>query len=171
MKTITYSTFFLFILNVGVFVSSMSQDMEAIEKKYREFDFWIGEWDVYKYGTDTLVGASNIASIVDGKAIRETYQATGSAYQGTSLNKYNPQINQWEQFWVDNGGLTLHIKGGIEAGKMVLQNEMDTSTGTLRNKITWEAESENSVRQTWEQSTDGGNTWQIVFDGQYKPKK
>ena len=30
--------------------------------KYHDFDFWIGEWDVYKNGTDTLVGSSQIES-------------------------------------------------------------------------------------------------------------
>ena len=141
-----------------------------IDHKYAEFNFWIGEWNVYKHGTDTIVGKSKIEAIIDDKVIKETYRSTTSKYHGTSLNKYNPRTNQWEQFWVDNSGLTLYIKGNVESGIMILQNEINTGKSTsLSNKISWQKNADNTVRQTWQQSTDKGKTWKIVFDGDYKP--
>lgn len=139
------------------------------DTKYREFDFWLGEWNVYKHDTDSIVGKSKIESIVDGKAVRETYYSTTSLYKGTSLNKYNLTTNQWEQYWVDSTGLTLHIKGNIEKGSMILQNQVTSKEGTLRNKIKWCQNEDGTVRQTWYQSKDLGKNWTIVFDGDYKP--
>lgn len=143
---------------------------DKLDHKYKEFDFWIGEWDVYKKGTDTIVGKSKIESIVDGKVIKETYHSTTSKYNGTSLNKYNPRTDQWEQFWVDNGGLTLLIKGNLEDNNMILQNEIASKEGTLSNKIKWQKNEDGTVRQTWYQSKDQGKNWTAVFDGHYKPR-
>ena len=92
-------------------VSLNAQD-NTPPKPNHDFDFWIGEWVVYHTTADTVVGYSQIESIIDSFAIRESYQSAGGPYQGTSLNKYNPVTKVWEQYWIDNGGLTLHLKGG-----------------------------------------------------------
>lgn len=132
------------------------------EEKYRQFDFWIGKWEVFQYGTEKLAGHSLIESILDGKVIRETYSTANSNYAGTSLNKYNPTSGKWEQYWVDNSGLTLHILGQYEDNKMTLQD------AALSNRITWHNLADGTVRQVWEQSTDSGKNWTKAFDGHYK---
>ncbi|MDY8134060.1 hypothetical protein [Aquimarina sp. 2201CG5-10] len=160
-----------YILFVIIFLFGLF-NISAQDNKYKEFDFWIGEWDVYKRGTDSIVGQSKIESIVDGKVIKETYHSTTSKYNGTSLNKYNPRTNQWEQFWVDNSGLTLHIKGNLENGIMILQNKVTNQKGvSVWNKIKWQKTQNNTVRQTWYQSTNKGQDWTTVFDGEYRKKK
>ena len=35
------------------------------------------------------------------------------------------------------------------------------------NRVTWTPHEDGSVQQVWETSTDGGETWTTVFDGQY----
>lgn len=157
----------ILLLFIGLGLSHAFAQTES-DDKYREFDFWIGEWDVYKQDTDTIVGKSKIEQIVDGKVIKETYHSTTSKYHGTSLNTYNPRTDQWEQFWVDNSGLTLHITGNIEDHKMVLQNKISTEKGILSNKVKWQKNKNNTVRQTWSQSTDQEKTWKVVFDGEYR---
>ncbi|MHA7058158.1 hypothetical protein ACWGOQ_0013130 [Aquimarina sp. M1] len=122
------------LLLLFLMTTTMSSQKNS-NQKYSEFDFWIGEWNVYKHGTDTIVGKSKIEAIIDNKAIKETYHATTSKYHGTSLNKYNPRTSLWEQFWVDNTGLTLHIQGNYIDGKMILQNTITTDKGSLSNKI------------------------------------
>ncbi len=163
----------VFTIALLLFVARISHAtaQDKLDHKYKEFDFWIGEWDVYKNGTDSIVGKSKIERIIDGKAIKESYHSTTSKYHGTSLNKYNPKTDQWEQFWVDNGGLTLHIKGNLENGKMILQNEVITKEETLSNKIKWQKNEDGTVRQTWYQSKDQGKTWTAVFDGKYRKKE
>ena len=157
----------LFGLLLGSSLFAQSADAK---KPFHDFDFWLGEWNVYKYGTDTLVGQSKIEPIIDSLGIRETYHAAGSKYHGTSLNKYNPLLKTWEQFWVDNGGLSLHIKGGFEGNKMVMEGVSYYPKGKVHERISWHNLSDGTVRQVWEQSRDEGKTWKKVFDGLYKPK-
>jgi len=147
------------------------QNQQELSRNYHQFDFWLGTWEVYKYGTDTLVGHSRIESVIDSVAILENYSVAKGKYQGKSLNKYNPATQRWEQYWVDNSGLTLFLSGGLTDGKMVLDDVAHGNTEKGLNKIAWEKLSINSVRQTWSVSQDGGQSWSVVFDGEYRMKK
>jgi len=146
----------------------MAQQPKGNFKKYHQFDFWLGTWDVYKYGTDTLAGESSIESIVDSIGLLENYSAHKGDYVGKSLNKYNPAKDRWEQYWIDNTGLTLFLTGGLIDGEMVLNDVENGDANRGLNKIIWGKMKNNSVRQTWSISKDGGKTWVVVFDGEYK---
>jgi len=139
-------------------------------QKDGQFDFWVGEWDVYKYGTDTLLGHSHIESVLNRYVIKETYSSSRSPYEGTSFSKYNQINNKWEQYWVDNSGVTLHIVGAYSDNKMILSNKEERSTGSTYNKLIWTDLKEKGVRQTWKQSLDG-ISWNTIYDGHYIPKK
>jgi len=126
---------------------------------------------VYKYGTDTLVGFSQIESVIDSLGLLENYSVAKGKYLGKSLNKYNPARERWEQYWIDNSGLTLFLSGGLKEGKMVLDDVEHGDRDKGLNRIVWELLKSNTVRQTWSISKDGGLSWSVVFDGEYKPKK
>ena len=157
------------LLAIFLTTSALSQE-SSDQSKNSQFNFWIGEWDVFKYGTDTLVGYSQIESILNGLVIKETYKSSQYAFEGTSLSKYNQINGQWEQYWVDNSGTTLHIKGAYSNKKMTLSNTEKRTEGTFHNRLTWTDLEGKAVRQMWEQSNDG-EKWVVVFDGHYKPKK
>jgi len=133
-----------------------------LKSKVHQFDFWLGEWDVYKYGTDTIVGRSHIQSVNDSTGILENYHTPGRPFKGKSLNTYNKKTGNWEQYWIDNTGTVLKLEGGISEGKMV----MTGFEGLRGSRITWQSV-EQGVRQTWEMTADGGKTWIVVFDGLY----
>lgn len=128
---------------------------------YRQFDFWIGEWRV-RNPSGQAVGSNRISSILGGCALREEWRGT-SGSDGTSLNFYDPAARVWRQTWVDNGGQPLDLRGGLRAGRMVLE----TGSGTMMQRITWTPFGRDSVRQLWQQSSDGGRRWRTVFDGMY----
>ena len=153
----------LFLISAGLAVSQTEVD------PYRQFDFWVGEWNVYHSTADTLVGISKIEPIIDGKGILENYH-TPAGYKGKSLNTYNTQTQQWEQYWIDNVGTILNLKGKYEDGKMVMGNRTPSGDTFVLNKITWTPLGNGYVIQVWEVSQDEGKNWQKVFDGTYKPK-
>ncbi|HEV7230443.1 MAG TPA: hypothetical protein VGO45_03880 [Bacteroidia bacterium] len=160
--------FFLFISTFQMQAQQPNKDLKAM---YHQFDFWIGTWEVYKFGTETLAGKSHIESIIDSVGILENYSVVKGSYVGKSLNKYNPDKKRWEQFWIDNSGLTLFLTGGLQDGKMIMD---DTAYGDAEkglNKIVWEKMKNGSVRQTWSTSKDRGKTWVVLFDGEYKRAK
>lgn len=73
--------------------------------EFKQFDFWIGNWDVY----DTLgnkVGENKIVTTQDSCLIQENWKSQGQT--GTSNNYYNKADSTWNQVWVSvTGGLCL----------------------------------------------------------------
>ena len=49
-----------------------------VDAHAREFDFWVGDWDVYQAGTNTLVGRNVIQIIADGCGLLENWTNLGN---------------------------------------------------------------------------------------------
>jgi hypothetical protein len=137
--------------------------------EYRQFDFWLGEWDVTENGKPA--GSSKISEILGGCVILEEWQSAGSPYAGKSFNRYDSQTGKWEQVWVDTNGRELKLAGEYKDGKMVLEGESVRNGATILNRVTWYNNSDGTVRQHWVMSKDGGKTWTDAFDGLYVKKK
>lgn len=136
----------------------------------RQFDFWIGEWEVTA-PNGQAAGRSRIEKIAGGWGLLENWTGAGGG-EGKSLNTWIPGRKQWQQFWVGAGG-ALELAGGLNAqGEMVLGGQhKDGQDRLVSERITWSPNADGSVRQHWEQSADGGKTWQTVFDGLYRRRK
>ena len=144
---------------------------------YRQFDFWIGEWDVYaKNGKEA--GDSRIDLILDSCIILENWKSAnvsqGVYYAGKSFNTYNSVSKQWQQTWVDNvGGSTEFLEGHFENNKMIFQTkpfQFSKDTVAVR-RLTFYNLDVNKVRQHGEISKDGGITWSTEYDLEYRRKK
>jgi hypothetical protein len=132
----------------------------------RQFDFWIGEWDVFT-ADGKLAGTNSIQKILGGCVLQENWEgATGS--KGHSYNLYSG--GRWHQTWVDNQGTLLLLDGEFREGRMVLQGDTSANGAAVRNRITWQSMPDGRVRQYWDMSTDGGETWTDVFVGFYVRK-
>jgi hypothetical protein len=139
----------------------------CLAPEYRQFDFWVGDWDVLD-PAGNVVGANNITREYDGCVVQEHWEARGPQKQtGSSFNTYNPATRQWHQTWVDSTGGFLLLDGAFAEGRMVLSAEMRNRRGLLKHRITWTPQPDGRVRQFWETSSDGGQTWNAAFDGLY----
>lgn len=132
--------------------------------EYRQFDFWIGTWDVVS-ADGTVQGAVNSITPVEGGCVLEENYVSG-AFSGRSLNFYDASTERWYQTWIDNQGAPLFLSGGLVDGKMVLQS--DAAKPPIQ-RITWTPLEDGRVRQLWEQSEDGAE-WTTAFDGFYTRK-
>lgn len=154
--------------DAGSASSANQTDQEApcAGEEFRQFDFWIGEWDVT--AGERSAGRNRITSILGGCALLEEYTATTGGYEGKSFNIYDSTAREWHQSWVDNQGLLLQLRGGLEDGSMVLSGERTDREGKpVIDRIRWTPNGDGTVQQTWEVSPDGGETWNTVFDGTY----
>ena len=136
--------------------------------EYHQFDFWIGVWKVY--GPDgSLAGTNEVTRELDGCVLEEHWVAAGPPPQrGSSFNTWSPAARRWHQTWVDSTGGFLLLDGELKDGVMTLSGEMPARTGgALRHRIAWSVLRGGRVRQLWERSRDGGQTWTTVFDGTY----
>lgn len=135
-----------------------------------QFDFWIGDWEVTQ-PNGKVAGYNSIVAINGGRALLENWTSAAGNFAGKSLNSYDVSAKKWKQFWVDTTGLVLEISGGIVDGKMVLTGKtLNATGGEVQQRITWTPNEDGSVRQHWEQSSDGGKTWTTAFDGHYVRK-
>lgn len=140
----------------------------VLPSEARQFDFWIGEWDVTN-PAGKLAGTNKIESIAAGAGLLENWTgATG--FTGRSLNAWNAARKQWQQYWVGSDGGVLELVGGIVEGRMVLSAEREVRGQRRLERITWTPHADGTVRQHWEQSTDGGKTWTTAFDGLYRKR-
>ena len=125
------------------------------------YDFFVGDWEVTDTRSGGHVAHSRIEKIMDGCAIRETFDqdvgpdGKSSRYRGTSYTALNTGDGTWRQFYTDTKGAAFSYSGGIEAGAMVLT----AFGGRLGNRMTVAPQTDGTVRQSGVVSTDGGKTW------------
>ena len=101
---------------------------------YRQFDFWVGKWDVYGFpnGTD-LQGTNIITSELDGCVVLENWKSIFGG-RGRSLNAYDASTGRWSQMWVGGGGCpfaNIFVEGGLENGVMKMTGRREQPSGFL----------------------------------------
>ena len=171
MRKLLFITSFLFAAQM------LHAQMPCSGNKYREFDFWIGEWEVFmKNGKKS--GDSRISLILDSCTILEEWKSAnatkGIYYAGKSFNTYNAATQQWQQVWVDNvGGSTEYLKGAFKDNKMeFLTSPFPFNKDTLAiRKLSFYNLGPDKVRQHGEISKDNGVTWATEYDLEYRRKK
>ncbi len=139
--------------------------------EHRQFDFWVGRWDVYPTGTDQLVAHSLIERLYDGCVIREHWMPLGGA-GGGSLNSWVPGERRWRQLWADDRNSWRDFSGGMEGGAMVLTADVTLPDGRpAMTRMRFTREPGGAVRQLGSQSADGGRTWTDQYDFTYRPAR
>jgi hypothetical protein len=141
-------------------LSHMSSAIACTSAEHRQFDFWLGSWEVFT-PDGKKAGDNRIEAIDDGCALLERWRGRGG-FSGTSLNSWDAASGQWRQHWVDNQGGLLRLAGRLDGARMVLQ-----APEHPRQRISWTPLPDGAVRQLWETSKDDGATWQVAFDGRY----
>jgi hypothetical protein len=152
------------VLSLGSHALAQAPQKICSGPEYRQFDFWIGDWDAFEVSDPKTVFAHvRVESILDGCALRETYEST-SGVQGQSFSVYDRSRGVWHQTWVTNRGNLLTIEGKFEGGAMVLTGSDLTEDGKARNvRGVWKSE-DGGVHEHAVTSTDGGATWTPWFD-------
>lgn len=138
------------------------------DPRYREFDFWIGDWAVTNTGTGAPAGENDVLPLLDGCGLMENWSPTnGNRGRGKSFNFLDPATRQWRQLYLADNGLVVEFTGEWKDGAMRFTRQ--TKAGQERMIFT--PLPAGQVRQLWELSADGGRTWTALFDGTYTRKR
>ncbi len=157
-----------FLLFFGAFAQNTTQNSKCCQEEYQQFNFWLGDWDVYDQ-QGKQVGESHIVALQDGYVLQENWITTGNT--GTSYNYFDKKDKTWNQVYIDNGGNALVLKGTFADDKMVLKSEkVKGDKGDYYNRISWFKDSLGNVSQVWDIVDVDDNVLQVAFDGLYKPK-
>jgi hypothetical protein len=136
-----------------------------MDMENHEFDFWLGEWNVY-WGDKQ--GTNRIERILDGAAIQENFEGDGLI--GISVSVFSKEDHRWYQTWVDNTGSYLDFVGEFADGKMILSRNGVVEGKTVRQRMVWYDIAPNTFLWNWERSDDEGTSWREMWKLEYKRK-
>ncbi|HEX6314342.1 MAG TPA: tetratricopeptide repeat protein [Gemmatimonadaceae bacterium] len=137
------------------------------DPKYREFDFWLGAWDVRPAGAppDSPPASNVITRIHGGCVLLESWTAPGQT--GQSFNIYDRSRGKWHQTWVDSTGGLHEYWGELRDGNMMFTGDLPPlrgQTARRQTRLMFFKLGPDKVRQLSEGTMDGGKTWQVNYD-------
>lgn len=151
------------------FAAVLSELTPCNTAAYRQFDFWLGEWEVQN-PQGQVVGQNSITAVLDGCMLIENWTGLGGS-KGVSINYYDHRDGSWTQTYRDNTGNIAtwpNLIGGLKEGAMTLESAPGVSP---MSRWVWTKISDDKVRQMAEVSTDEGATWNVVWDSYYLRKQ
>jgi Protein of unknown function (DUF1579) len=180
--TIRNSIYLITLLLLMVFASAAcAQNTQPPTKgcsslESRQFDFWTGEWDATWPGAkagEVQHGKNTIQKILDGCVIREQFDGgDASPLRGLSVSAYSPRLQKWQQTWVDNQGAYLDFVGEFKEGQMVLSRHARNPKGDeIVQRMVYKNITPDSFDWSWEQSSDGGGAWSVIWPIHYVRRK
>jgi hypothetical protein len=146
--------------------------------QHREFDFWIGEWDVVP-NPDTRPasapppqpGRKPATNVIEkahrGCVIVENWD-DGQGGTGQSFNLYDRAKQRWQQTWVDSTGGLHEYWGELRDGNMVFSGEVPLPPasrfqGRRTIRLTFFPLGPDKVRQ-FSESLNVDGTWSVNYD-------
>ncbi|MDH5345494.1 MAG: hypothetical protein OEW59_06995 [Gammaproteobacteria bacterium] len=137
---------------------------------FGQFDFWLGEWDVHL--ADGSVAGGNVITREEAGCVLIERWTGASGGTGMSVNYVDKITNEWVQVWNSAPGVQINIRGGLTDAGMALEGTIhyvgNGTTAPFRGL--WTPMNDGRVRQYFEQSNDGGETWTPWFEGFYTRK-
>jgi len=158
--------------------SPAPKPFDCTAPEYRQFDFWVGEWDLVPNPETRPAAAAplppdfkpmiNIVTKAHGGCvIVETFDDQ-RGFTGQSFNIFDRFKRQWHQTWVDSGGGLHEYWGELKDGRMVYLGEVPFGpaqplVGRRTMRVTFVPLGPNRMRQYSELLTRDG-TWIPGYD-------
>ncbi|MBT8095668.1 MAG: hypothetical protein HKN35_05615 [Woeseia sp.] len=139
----------------------------AHQQRFRDFDFWLGEWDVH-LANGTFAGTNSIKANEKGCVLVEKWASAGGG-TGHSINYLDGSSGEWVQVWNDAAGSQIDIRGRLTDKGMRLTGQIHYlgNDTTFPFRALWTPLEDGRVRQFFEQSNDQGVSWTPWFEGFY----
>lgn len=136
----------------------------------RQFDFWLGEWDVSPGESVVLIAESTITLHDQGCVILENWRPFRNAH-GHSINVYDATDGKWHQTWADASGRRTEYAGSVDSeGVMRLDNLGPLQPGAppTRQRMNFQRIDENTVRQWGEAYDEAQQAWATTWSFTYR---
>ena len=150
--------------------SAPQQSPCETDERFAEFDFWLGTWDVHD-AKGNFAGTNTITREQSGCVLVESWSGVQGG-TGMSINYLDKVEDEWVQVWHAASGYQIDIRGGLTDDGMLLTGTIhyinNGTTAPFRGL--WTELPDGRVRQFFEQSADGGETWATWFEGFYTRK-
>ena len=146
--------------------------------EHRQFDFWVGEWDVVPNPETRPANApppqpgrrpaTNIIEKAHRDCVIVENWDDGQGGTGQSFNVYDRVKKRWQQTWVDSTGGLHEYWGELRDGNMVYIGEVPLPPasrfqGRRTIRLTFFPLGANKVRQ-FSESLNVDGTWSVNYD-------
>ncbi len=147
----------------------------CVSPEQKQFDFWVGEWDLTWPGEkegEVSRGTNSIRRVMDGCVVEENFNGGDSLHlRGMSVSTFVARAGKWKQTWVDNEGGYLDFVGEFKQGQMILARETLAPNGEkLLQRMVFKNISANELDWSWESPRDDGNPCRVLCPIHYKRK-
>ncbi len=144
----------------------------CVSPESRQFDFWLGQWDVSPSGSTSgvTIAESSITLHDQGCVIIEEWRPFGGGH-GHPINSYDAAGQKWRQTWVDSSGVRTEFGGVYDGQAMRLDDLSGNGPGAAagaRSRMNYQALDENTVRQWGENFDAAQNAWVVTWDLTYR---
>jgi hypothetical protein len=161
-------------LLVATNVASAAPGTKCNDPEFRQFDFWVGDWDSFDIddGKESAqsIARNHVDSILNGCVVHEDYVQFNGLH-GESFTIFDRARNVWHQSWVTNGGVLWLLEGTRKGSRITLEGDTLTFAGRKqRVRIFWEPQGAD-VRETATASEDDGKTFTPLFDVVFRKHK
>jgi hypothetical protein len=132
-----------------------------------ELEFWLGTWDV---AWDGGAGTNRLARILGGHVIHEQFEGADaeSRLHGESWSVFDSERRLWRQTWVDDTGGYLDLVGDRADGWFAFVRAAPERGAAARQRMVFRDLEADRFRWTWELSLDGGGTWDVRWEIEYR---
>jgi hypothetical protein len=131
-----------------------AQAQASIPEEAKQFDFWLGTWNV---GSGGFGGVDKVKRLGKGVAIYEKYTAPGGG--GWSINVYDTRTQTWTQTWYAPGGSYFQVTGKKQGNDIVLVGEWGPPDDRRLLRLSYIEITKDSFTQLYEESRNGGQAW------------
>jgi hypothetical protein len=144
----------------------------CVSAESRQFDFWLGEWDVSPGGSTSgvTVAESSITLHDQGCVIIEHWRPFGGGH-GHSINMYDSTEQKWRQSWADANGTRTEFAGVVDAEGVLRFNVLGTPQQGQppgARRMNFQRIDENTVRQWGDLAPEGGGELVVEWDFTYR---
>lgn len=168
------------VLAVALQQPAPPKPFDCSAPEHRQFDFWVGAWDVVPHtpappavptqpaSPAPRPPASNVVERAhNGCVVIENWDDRVGG-TGQSFNIYDRVSKRWHQTWVDSNGGLHEYWGELKDGKMVLLGEVPLPPasrfqGRRTTRLSFTPIGADQVRQ-FSESLNSDGTWSVNYD-------
>lgn len=140
------------------------------DAEHRQFDFWLGEWDIAPTGNAMVVGEATISSRDQGCVMLEEFRPFQGGH-GTGLFGYDSVRHKWRQSFLDSNGTYATAEGEFQNNIMsFLITEPPPPSRfppDMPRRINFQRIDSNTVRQWGERLDPSTHSWVQFLDLTY----
>jgi hypothetical protein len=133
----------------------------------RQLDYWLGHWATA--GADGAAANTSSVSMSLEKCLFIEHWQNGKGHESEKMFAYDAEAKNWTGMFADNEGrVHIFVDGKVSSGTAEFHGPSRGPNGEeVLNRLRVARVAADKIEETWEKSTDNGQTWSRVYRAEY----